>query len=554
MGDDRVEGRVHRAGEVARVLLRGPVELDRALVVERPGWVGPARPAGRGVVVPAVAQFVAQGPRDHRGMVLVALDHPGDAGDPLVEVARVVAQRPPERVRLDVGLVHDVQPELVGEVEERGVVRVVRGPDRVEPELLHRHEVGPHVRHGHDPARPRVEVVAVDAADEDPPAVDQEVAPGDLDAPEADPDAGGVDGLARGRAERDNDLLERRLLGRPRPDARDREPVLDPADRRRVEPAMEGRPVDVALGRRARGVGGGAGEEVGLRLGEPALGLWGGRGRDGVAPLEPGAGHLDRPAGPRIAACRADVHPQVDRPGHEVLGEPADRPDVGEMGRPGRVQDHGPADAAVPPLVLVLDVGRVGPLHDAQRQAVGARPGHLGQVELGGEMGVLAEPDLDAVQGDDQDALGRADVEDDPPAGPCRGDLEVPLVDAGRIVRGDLRRVPGKRHLDVRVVGLVGEALHRPHARDIRLGPVGSRLCVGCAEQLEPPPPVELDPPGGVVVAEGVHRQAVDGGELGLEPRPETATDRHAGSRSRARPALGRCAARAHDDRTVDAA
>ena len=60
------------------------------------------------------------------------------------EVARVVAQRALERVRLDVGLVDDVQAELVGQVEEGRVVRVVRGADGVEPELLHEHEVGAH--------------------------------------------------------------------------------------------------------------------------------------------------------------------------------------------------------------------------------------------------------------------------------------------------------------------------------------------------------------------------------------------------------------------------
>ena len=57
------------------------------------------------------------------------------------EVAVVVAQRALEGVRFDVGLVDDVQPEFVGQVEERRIVRVVRGPHGVEPELLHQHEI-----------------------------------------------------------------------------------------------------------------------------------------------------------------------------------------------------------------------------------------------------------------------------------------------------------------------------------------------------------------------------------------------------------------------------
>ena len=75
----------------------------------------------------------------------------------------------------------------------------------------------------------------------------------------------------------------------------------------------------------------------------------------------------------------------------------------------------------MPPLVLVLDVGRVGPFHDAQAEGVRARPEAVGQVELGGEVRVLADPDLLAVELDDEDALGGADVEDDAPAGPAAG-------------------------------------------------------------------------------------------------------------------------------------
>ena len=77
-------------------------------------------------------------------MVLVAQRHPRDAVDPLGQVAVVVAQGALEGVRFDVGFVDDVQPELVGQVEEGRVVGVVRGPDRVEPELLHQDEVGAH--------------------------------------------------------------------------------------------------------------------------------------------------------------------------------------------------------------------------------------------------------------------------------------------------------------------------------------------------------------------------------------------------------------------------
>ena len=52
---------------------------------------------------------------------------------------------------------------------------------------------------------------------------------------------------------------------------------------------------------------------------------------------------------------------------------PAIDPDVGEVDGVRGVQEDRAGDAAVPPLVLVLDVGRVGPLDDAQGQRVRAR-------------------------------------------------------------------------------------------------------------------------------------------------------------------------------------
>ena len=60
-------------------------------------------------------------------------------------------------------------------------------------------------------------------------------------------------------------------------------------------------------------------------------------------------------------------------------------------------------------------------------------PQAVGQVELGCEVGVLADAELVAVEAHQQDAFGGSDVEDDAPARPIRGDLELALVDAGRV-------------------------------------------------------------------------------------------------------------------------
>ncbi len=51
-------------------------------------------------------------------------------------------------------------------------------------------------------------------------------------------------------------------------------------------------------------------------------------------------------------------------------------------------------------------------------------------------MGVLAQADLVAVDLDDQDALGRPNLEDDPATGPACRQVERPLVDPGRIQVG----------------------------------------------------------------------------------------------------------------------
>ena len=180
-------------------------------------------------------------------MVLVALGHPGDPAHPGVEIARVVAQGVPEGVGLDVGLGDDVEPELVGEVEEDRVVRVVRGPDGVEAEPLHLDEVCPEVAGGQGPAGQLVEVVAIDTADQDAATIDEEVDADDLDPPEPDPERLRLDDPAGRILEGDRYLVERRPLGGPRLRGGDLDRPTDrPVDRQEfgvgVERGPDGRP------------------------------------------------------------------------------------------------------------------------------------------------------------------------------------------------------------------------------------------------------------------------------------------------------------------------
>ena len=246
---------------------------------------------------------------------------------------------------------------------------------------------------------------------------------------------------------------------------------------------------------------------------------------------------LDAPAGRQVAAREPERDGQVERAGRQVVGETGIDPDIGQVDVARRVQEDRPGDPAVPPLVLVLDEGRIRPLDDAQRQGVGARPDAAGQVELRGEVGILPDPDLLAVEADDQDALGGPDMEHDPPIGPVRGNLEFALVDAGRVRLGDLGRKALERHLDVRVVRQVRGPGHRPDARDVGLAPVGSRVGVGRRQQLESPAAIEREP---LPVDDAVHGESADPRQFGVVPRSghknDCGTLRQTGQRDHARP------------------
>jgi len=87
-------------------------------------------------------------------------------------------------VRLDIGFGNDVQPVLVAQVEERGVVRVVAGAHRVAVVALHRDDVVDHVLARYGFAAQRVVVVSVHAADGDAAGVDAHLAVLDANAPE----------------------------------------------------------------------------------------------------------------------------------------------------------------------------------------------------------------------------------------------------------------------------------------------------------------------------------------------------------------------------------
>ena len=153
-------------------------QLAVALVVQRAGRVALADPGGhRGQPAPGAA-LVAQRPHHDAGVVLVPLDHPAGPG----RAARAPsARRRPgcraspdlaEAVGLQIALVDHPQAQLVAQVEEGRVRRIVAGADRVDVVLLHQQQIAAHRLRVQGAPVARVELMAVDAAQQDPPAVD----------------------------------------------------------------------------------------------------------------------------------------------------------------------------------------------------------------------------------------------------------------------------------------------------------------------------------------------------------------------------------------------
>ena len=218
--DDRLNLRIHRAHHVGGVhsavdprrgVAVAAVE-DRTLVVQRARRVHRAHQRGERIVVGAEARLIAERPEDHARVVAVAYHHARAPRHPCREVPLVVAQRRVVRVRFNVGLGDDVQPVLVAQVEERGIVRVVAGAHRVAVVALHRDDVVDHVLARHGLAAQRVVIVAVHAADGDAAVVDAHFAVFDADAPEP----GDERGVLAGRAEQfDDEAVPVRVFRRP---------------------------------------------------------------------------------------------------------------------------------------------------------------------------------------------------------------------------------------------------------------------------------------------------------------------------------------------------
>ena len=112
--------------------------------------------------VAALAALVAQAPEQHRRVQAVAAHHPYGA----VHIGRLPRRRVADglvAVALLVGLVHDIQAEVVVQGVHLGVVGIVAGAHRVDVVAFHEDDVLDHALHGNGLAEYGMGIVAVGA-------------------------------------------------------------------------------------------------------------------------------------------------------------------------------------------------------------------------------------------------------------------------------------------------------------------------------------------------------------------------------------------------------
>ena len=507
---DGVDLRVHGAHDVGdgRAAVLPAAAADGRLVVQRPGRVRFPDPCGQSVVIGPVAGLVAEAPHDHRRMVPVPLHHAGAAVHEGVPVGGVVADGVLVSVALDVGLVHDVEAQLVAERVERVVVRVVGRADRVDVVEAHKPQVVPHVLDGHGLAPVGVMVMAVHAEDPDRAAVHQQLPVAHLHPADSHPLRLDLDDAPVGAQQLGGQGVEPGRLRAPR----------------------------LGLGEVPSRARLGSGGVRVVLMGHGCLNDRSRRPAGGVVQLEP-----HRPARLRTAA-EVDRSRRRDPPCARCRIEVGRHADVADMDAGARLDPHRAVQTGHPPLILVLDVAVSAVPHHHDGQIVGLPGQQTADLVLAREAAVGAISREPAVDVDRVDALRTGDVQHDGTGMPSGRNSHGAPIDAGWVARRQSRRRAVERHLDVGVVGLVDE--HVPGGvREILHGPVPGHGCshrvrpdagqrlgrhlVGAVEQLERPDAVEPLAPESV--QRDVHRQPVHLKDRRVLPRSQLSKHRQHG-------------------------
>ena len=134
---------------------------------------------------------------------------------PIGPLRRIVGRLVAEGVRLKVRLRNEIEAVFVAEVVEARIVRVVRRADGVDVVLLHDENVFDHVVVADGAAVVRIDFMAVDAANHDGDAVDEQVAVLDFDGAETDALRKRLDDSAFCVNQRNEQRVEIRRFRRP---------------------------------------------------------------------------------------------------------------------------------------------------------------------------------------------------------------------------------------------------------------------------------------------------------------------------------------------------
>ena len=184
-----VRRKIHRTVDVGVVLQHGP------LILNRPGRIIPLYPViGSPEIVP-VAGFVAKAPDNDARVVDVPVNHTLVADEVGCIVIGPVSQgllAVTHSVRLDIGLVENIDAILVAERVPARVIRIVASTYCIDIQLFHYFDIPDHLGLGDYISAIRAEFMAVGPLDEDRLTVDEKLGVPDLNGAESEINPGAL--------------------------------------------------------------------------------------------------------------------------------------------------------------------------------------------------------------------------------------------------------------------------------------------------------------------------------------------------------------------------
>ena len=168
-----LRGRVHIASHVNAHSISLTLAVNRTsgvVLLEIPDHI-PEHSAGC-IGVTGVGHFVSDRPGHDGGVVLQPLIGGLSSVHGQLVKSGLVVVVVHQSVRLHIGLAHDVHSVLIAQPVQVGIIAVVGGTDRIDVVLLHKEDVLTHGLLGNSLSVEGVGVVAVDALQQQPLAVD----------------------------------------------------------------------------------------------------------------------------------------------------------------------------------------------------------------------------------------------------------------------------------------------------------------------------------------------------------------------------------------------